>query len=171
MMHQYAVRSAAARNPSHSHAVADPQPLVSPNQARADTLGHRFSSSSAAPIQLTNKKRKSKYASKSRIYSHIYTIRKRANNKVVYVGQTDQTINQRWRQHLRTKKWLDEKKYKIKRKRSGNYTPFKLSCYEQYYIDKYGGVGKLRNKINAITKKKYNQYKGKHKSLGHRAPY
>jgi hypothetical protein len=168
-MHQYTLRPRGTSEPSRSHELAASRPQAAPAQARADALGHRLSSTtSSAPIQLT---KQSKFESKKRRHGHIYTIRQRSDNKVVYVGQTDQTIKQRWAQHLREKPWLDRTTHKIRRKRSGKWTPFRTTAYEQHYINKYGGVGKLRNKINAMTRAKYNKHKGLHKSLGHRTPY
>lgn len=171
-MHQFASpkQGLAPADSSAAPLAQSSSQVRAPSFARAHSHGHRFSPSSA-PIQQVKYDPKSKFASHKRRRGHIYTIRDKGSGKVVYVGQTDQKPSARWNQHLKSKPWLSKATHSFHVRRSGKWTPFKMTAYEQYYIKKYGGVPKLRNKINAMTPAKYKLYKGHHKSKLHRKPY
>jgi hypothetical protein len=157
-----------ARATEQAAVTSRPTPrAAAPDLGRAQTYGHRFGvGSAAAPVQCV-----SKFTDKNKRKGYIYTIRRKSDGKVEYVGQTVQKPRVRFKQHLDSKKWLSNKTHYMKVKRRGHYTPFRLTAYEQHYIDRYGGKSKLRNRVDAMTRKKYLAHKHMHKSLGSRSPY
>jgi|GEM_PF-6594771 len=103
----------------------------------------------------------SKFQDTSQTLVEIYEIVDRSG-KVVYTGQTDQGVIKRFQQHCAKKPHWIANGYTPRSVRSGNWTPYEATIWEQHYLDKHGGKQKLENKINAITPGKYAKYKNLH---------
>ncbi|MEZ4875165.1 MAG: polymorphic toxin-type HINT domain-containing protein [Flavobacteriaceae bacterium] len=119
--------------------------------------------------------------------SRIYIIADPVTNQVIYVGQTIQTLDTRFGQHLTDPnssifQYLRDNGYPqladnpdflrgrnlddlltIETPINGNMmTHYELTVWEQFYIDNNGGIANLENKINAITPEKRLQYASFH---------
>ena len=103
-----------------------------------------------------------KFVKTTKVPTKIYQVTDPKTGKVKYVGQTiHPTVEERMGEHLTDPKkahWEPDN-YKIKEVKSGDWTPYEASVWEQHYIDKNGGKGKLENGRVEITKKKYDIYK------------
>jgi len=88
----------------------------------------------------------------------IYKVIKKAGDKVVYVGQTEDAvgIDKRFEQHIGGdhKNWSKET-YKIVRIEAGSWTRFETDCAEQYWIDQNGGAASLDNAKNQVSNKRF----------------
>ena len=104
----------------------------------------------------------SKWESTTKTYTEIYVVRD-LSGKVVYIGQTVNGVDQRFKEHLGDghPHWKDG--YTKKRIFADKWTPYEASVWEQHYIDTHGGKNALENKINAIAEKAYLDYKNLHK--------
>jgi hypothetical protein len=103
-----------------------------------------------------------KFSSTVKTPTKIYTVTDPKTGEVKYVGQTiHPTVDQRMAEHLEhpNKAHWEPDNYKIREVKSGNWTPYEASVWEQHYIDKNGGKAKLENARDEITKKKYDIYK------------
>lgn len=175
------VQEGADKLPSLAEEVSRPGSLDHGTLSTGDvlrlqrTLGNRrvtsllasqltFSAARPGMIQLGKINPNSKYARKNRRKYQIYAIRHKATKKVAYVGQTVASVGykNRFKQHLREKAWLSRKHYTITLLDSGSWTPFEANAFEQWYIDEYGGLGTLENKVLALTRAKYKLYRGLH---------
>lgn len=123
-------------------------------------------------ILVHNQNGSTKFTNKTSKDVKIYEVFDTRTNEVKYVGQTDHDdVKKRFKEHLRSKdtkkisrkKW--KKHYDVREVKSGHWTPYEAAVWEQRYIEKNGGKGKLENGRNEITEKKYNEY-GKDK-YGH----
>ena len=77
-----------------------------------------------------------------------------------YLGKTCQKPSARKNQHDNTHP--ERQNYDMEIADSGTWTVFETATFEQGYIEHYEGKAVLDNKINGITKKKYNLYKHLH---------
>ncbi len=134
----------------------------------------------------------SKFADTDVRTARLYVLRD-STGKVIYVGETFQTLDARYKQHL-----TDPSSSVFQYLRDNGYpdlatnprlladtklpdlldvrnpipptgqkmTQFELAVWEQYHIDKNGGVAKLENKINAITPDKIAEFKSMHNPCG-----
>lgn len=134
---------------------------------------HNFYVGEIFPILVHNKGGESKYGSTIKRDTRIYTVTDTQTGEVVYVGKTTQDVDTRTNQHTNPKRgdhpeWNTKNpdgnlRYEVAVVDNGNWDPFQTAAREQYYIDKYGGVKKLQNKRNEVTKKNYdNQVKQGH---------
>ena len=92
----------------------------------------------------------------------IYVVKKKSNDKVVYVGQTCDQVGYkaRFQQHLKSgyhNNWSENTHY-VERKEAGNWTLLEAMIAEQYWIDHYG-FGNLENNINALTRATWIKYR------------
>ena len=88
----------------------------------------------------------------------IYKVVKKATDKVVYVGQTEQSvgIDKRFDQHLKSgyhNNWSTDT-HKIVRLEAGSWTRFETDCCEQYWIDQLGPADQLENGKNQVSNKR-----------------
>jgi hypothetical protein len=121
-------------------------------------------------ILVHNQSRTSKFESTATQEIKIYEVYDQGPpEKVKYVGQTNKpTVEDRFEEHKSEgrKKAGSHKKnwdnYKVREVKRGQWTPYEASTWEQYYIEKNGGVSNLENKRNEITEKKYDKYADKH---------
>ncbi len=119
-------------------------------------------------IIVHNKSKTSKFDLTTKKKIRIYEVYDIKTKEVKYVGQTDRDVQERFKEHCKEgkkkgnhkKNW--QNKYRAREVKSGNWTPYEASVWEQHYIEKNGGKGKLQNKRNEISKKKYDKYKYKH---------
>lgn len=134
---------------------------------------HNFYVGEFFPILVHNKGGESKYGSTIKRDTRIYTVTDTQTGEVVYVGKTYQDVKTRTNQHTNPKRgdhpeWNTTNpdgscRYEVAVVSEGNWDPFQTAAREQYFIDKYGGVDKLENKRNEVTKKNYdNQIKQGH---------
>lgn len=92
----------------------------------------------------------------------IYGIIDKQTKQVVYVGKSVQKEGTRLSQHL-LEKGLDPKRYGIKVLEKGKWNAFQTAAREQYHILKNGTKflkqgAEIRNKINAVSKRKFNYF-------------
>lgn len=120
-----------------------------------------------------NQKKTSKFDVTAKKEIRIYEVYDKKTGEVIYVGQTDKIdVEERFKEHYtegerkgnHKKDW--KRKCKIREVKRGNWTPYEASVWEQYYIEKNGGKGKLQNVRNEITEKKYSKYSSKHNPCG-----
>lgn len=94
--------------------------------------------------------------------AHIYYVRQKKDEKLVYVGQTcDQIgVDERFKQHLKSgyhDNWSSDTHY-IKAIWTSVMTQFETTTSEQYYIEINGGISKLENDVNALTASTFDKY-------------
>ena len=95
----------------------------------------------------------------------IYEVYDPQTGEVKYVGQTTQaSVDDRFDQHLNEGQKKGNHKsnwdqYEVRQVDEGNWTPYEAHVNEQHHIDKNGGKENLQNKKNAITEKKFDEYK------------
>jgi hypothetical protein len=94
--------------------------------------------------------------------SEIYGIWDKKTKQFVYVGKTIQEEGKRFSQHV-LEKGLDPKRYVSKTLDSGTWNVFQTAAREQYHIMKNGTKvlkkgAEIRNKINALSKRKFNHF-------------
>ena len=92
----------------------------------------------------------------------IYGIMDKSTKQIVYVGKSIQKEGTRLSQHV-LEKGLDPKRYSIKVLEKGNWNVFQTAAREQYHIMQNGTKilkkgAEIRNKINALSKRKFNYF-------------
>jgi Domain of unknown function (DUF4157) len=91
----------------------------------------------------------------------IYKVIKKGTDKVVYVGQTEQSvgIDKRFDQHLKSgyhNNWSTDT-HKIVKLEAGSWTRFETDCCEQYWIDQLGPADQLENGKNQVSNKRFQE--------------
>ena len=116
-------------------------------------------------VLVHNKSKTSKFESMDKKDIKIYEVFDlNSPEKVIYVGQTEKSnIQDRLDEHIAEgKKKNNHKnnwdKYGIREVKSGKWTPYEASVWEQYFINKNQEKNNLQNKRKEITKKKYDMY-------------
>ncbi len=101
--------------------------------------------------------------------SRIYAIRDRDTGKVIYVGKTFQgepgDVLTRFQGHLGKKEAWRGRNLEPVLLREGNWTRFETACWEQHYLNEFGGLRRtnpsslLENDVNVITKRQFDDHK------------
>jgi hypothetical protein len=86
---------------------------------------------------------------------------------VIYVGQTEQTLAQRFSAHLRDKaNWkakFDERRLRIEPEETGLWTKYETAVWEKHTIEKYKKANPdLENAGNPIGKDKFEKFQDLH---------
>ena len=133
-------------------------------------------------ILVHNDEHVSRFATVETYPSDIYVIKH--NERVIYVGQTQMAGGAELRITDGHMRYPDSAVYRYLQSqgidpsspgfdyraylevetpiRQRRMTPFEITMWEQRYIDANGGIGNLENRINAITRESYLQYRNLH---------
>jgi hypothetical protein len=103
----------------------------------------------------------SSFENLQQVFTEIYAVRDPSLN-VVYVGKTIQGLDARFQQHISGPHPHWAKGYTIDALRSGNWTTFESSVWEEHFFDAHGGKTALENKQLPITEAKYKKFKSLH---------
>jgi hypothetical protein len=114
----------------------------------------------------------SKFANPKKTLTKIYVVvdTRESPPKVIYVGQTIQggtdDVVKRFEGHLRTKSAWNAIKDHLRPEliHSGQWTPYEAACWEQHFIDQYGGARSVNpstplvNEVRAIDEDSFRRY-------------
>ena len=126
-------------------------------------------------ILVHNKSKTSKFESDVRSDVEFYRVIDLETGKTVYIGQTTQGIDARFKQHVAEGKkkgkkkdnfkaeWGDDTKFCPKKiediLKEGPLTPYEAHVWEKHLIEKARLEGPIENRVSPISEKKYNKFK------------